>query len=195
MFRVAIHQLRIACTLFVCLTLLTGLFYPLALTGLAKLFFPNQATGHLLMQEGQKVGSLFIGQYFTRNDYFWGRPSATTPVPYNGASSSGSNWGPTHSTYLSLVAQRVQFLRQVDPLRLEHIPVELVTASASGLDAEISPLAAFYQVPRIAQERHLSVDQLNALINQQQQNRSLGILGEPRVNVLQLNLALDSLKF
>ena len=191
MFRAAINQLKIALILLVSFTLLTGLIYPVAVTGVAQLLFSKQANGSLIEQNGKTVGSALIGQSFTDPSYFWGRPSATSPYPYNGEASSGSNMGPSNPDFLTTVKDRIAHLREFD-LQTRLIPIDLVTASGSGLDPEISPLAAFYQVPRIAKIRQISENDLQVLIQSLIQNRTLGILGEPRVNVLQLNLALDT---
>ncbi len=189
-----IKDLKIAFRLFILLTILTGIIYPLVVTGLAQVFFPYAANGSLIKQGDKTVGSILIGQAFTEAKYFWGRPSATSPFPYNGESSSGSNMGPSNPAFINQVKERVQTFRQFDQNKNLPVPVDLVTASGSGLDAEISPWAAFYQVPRIAKERHLQEIKLNNLIHQYIQYRTFGILGEPRINVLQLNLALDELE-
>jgi K+-transporting ATPase ATPase C chain len=194
MFKIAIHQLKIAFILLVLLTVLTGLLYPLMMTGIAQLLFPKQANGSFIEKNGKVVGSLLIGQSFTDPSYFWSRPSATSPFPYNGESSSGSNMGPSNPDFLTTVKDRIASLRQSDSQKNHLIPVDLVTASGSGLDPEISPLAAFYQVPRIAKMRHISEKDLQLFIQNFIQQRTFGILGEPRINVLQLNLALDDLK-
>jgi K+-transporting ATPase ATPase C chain len=193
MFRLAIKDLKIALCLFFFLTVLTGIIYPLVVTGFAQFFFPRQANGSLIKQGDKTLGSLLIGQSFTDLSYFFGRPSATNPFPYNGASSSGSNMGSSNPAFIKLINERVLAFRQFDLDKKSLIPVDLVTASGSGLDAEISPLAAYYQVPRIAKIRHLAAEDIQHLIRQQIINRTLGFLGEPRVNVLQLNLALDQL--
>lgn len=189
-----IKDLKIAFRLFVFLTILTGIIYPLVVTGLAQIFFPYTANGSLIRQGEKTVGSLLIGQSFTEAKYFWSRPSATTPYPYNGESSSGSNMGPSNPAFINQIKERVQTFRQFNNNKGLPVPVELVTASGSGLDAEISPWAAFYQVPRIAKERQLQETKLINLIQQHIQYRTFGILGEPRVNVLRLNLALDELE-
>jgi len=173
------------------LTLLTGVAYPLLVTGLAQLFFSNQAHGSLLYQKGKLVGSELIGQPFDDPKYFWGRASATSPFPYNAAASSGSNLGPTNETLWRAVEARVQALRQVDSSNTELIPVDLVTASGSGLDPHISPAAAFYQVPRVARARNLEEAFVRQLVERHLEGRQWGFLGEPRVNVLRLNLALE----
>ncbi len=174
------------------LTVITGVLYPLAATGLAQLIFPRQANGSLVIRGGKPVGSVLIGQSFTDPKYFWGRPSATSPHPYNGGSSSGSNLGPTNPALVEAVRQRIAALRAADPGNTAPVPVDLVTASASGLDPQISPAAAQYQVARVARLRHLDVAQVRSLVRRYTQGRQLGILGEPRVDVLRLNLALDA---
>lgn len=193
MFRLAMKDLKIALYLFLFLTVLTGVIYPLVVTGFAQIFFPRQANGSLIKQGDKIVGSLLIGQSFTDLSYFLGRPSATSPFPYNGESSSGSNMGSSNPDFIKLINERVLALRQFDLDKKSLIPVDLVTASGSGLDAEISPLAAFYQIPRIAKIRHIAAKDLQNLIRQHIINRTFGFLGEPRVNVLQLNIALDQL--
>jgi K+-transporting ATPase ATPase C chain len=174
------------------MTLITGVLYPLAATGLAQVIFPGQANGSLIEKNGKPVGSALIGQSFTDAKYFWGRPSATSPNPNNAASSSGSNTGPTNPALIDAIKQRIDALHAVDPGNQAPVPVDLITASGSGLDPDISPAAAQYQLARVAQARKLSVSQVQALVDQSTSGRTLGILGEPRVNVLKLNLALDS---
>lgn len=193
MFKLEMKDLKTAVILFFFLTLLTGVIYPLVVTGLAQLFFPKQANGSLIHQGDRKVGSLLIGQSFTEPKYFWGRPSATSPFPYNGESSSGSNMGPSNPAYLNLVKERALVLQKFNLNKKMSVPIDLLTASGSGLDPDISPLAAFYQVSRIAQIRNLKEADLIRLINEHIIYRSFGIFGEARVNVLQLNLALDQL--
>lgn len=178
----------------VLLTVLTGVAYPLVVTGLAQALFHRQANGSLVMKDGKAVGSTLIGQQFSDPKYFWGRLSATTPNPYNGGSSSGSNLGPTNPALTEAAKQRIAALRAVDPGNTAPVPVDLVTASASGLDPEISPAAAQYQVARVARLRGLPVARVAALVAAHTRGRQLGVLGEPRVNVLQLNLALDALQ-
>ena len=194
MFKEAMGQLKTGFVLLVFMTLLTGLLYPMVVTAIAQIFFPWQANGSLIERNGKKIGSMHIGQYFSSPDYFWGRPSATMPFPYNGAFSSGSNSGPSNPDFLATVKQRVDNLVQAHPESSKKIPVDLVTASGSGLDPEVSPLAAFYQIPRIAKARNIPEKEIKALIDRQIMRRSFMILGEPRVNVLQLNLALDQLR-
>ena len=191
-------QLRPAIVVFALLTVITGVIYPYAITGVAQAVFPAQANGSLIYRDGQPVGSALIGQPFDDPKYFWGRLSATSPFPYNAAASSGSNFGPLSSALTDAVTARMDALKAADlSLALDNnqpIPVDLVTASASGLDPHISPAAALYQAPRVARARGLSQDQVLALVAQFTVGRQFGILGEPRVNVLKLNLALDGTK-
>jgi potassium-transporting ATPase KdpC subunit len=174
-------------------TLLTGAAYPLAVTIGAKVFFPRQAAGSLIMRNGKPVGSELIGQYTDDPQYFWSRPSATSPVPNNAASSSGSNLGPSNPALQEAVRGRLAALRAADSSNTTPVPVDLVTASGSGLDPHISPAAADYQIARIARARGLDMTKVRALVRANTQRRQLGVLGEPRVNVLRLNLALDQL--
>jgi K+-transporting ATPase ATPase C chain len=187
-------QIRPALMALLIFTVLTGLLYPLVVTGIAQLVFPHQANGSLIVQNGQIVGSTLIGQQFTDPKYFWGRLSATGPYPYNAAASSGSNLGPTNPALLDEVKGRIAALKAADPSNTQPIPVDLVTSSGSGLDPDISVAAALYQLPRVARLRGLSESALRTLVDQYTHGRQLGFLGEPRVNVLQLNLALDALK-
>ena len=187
-------QIRPALMALLIFTVLTGLVYPLLVTGVAQLVFPRQANGSLIVQNGQAVGSSLIGQQFTDPKYFWGRLSATSPYPYNAAASSGSNLGPTNPALLDEVKARIAALQAADPGNTQRIPVDLVTSSGSGLDPDISVAAALYQLPRIARLRGLSQSALRLLVDKYTQGRTLGFLGEPRLNVLQLNLALDALK-
>lgn len=176
------------------LTVLTGVLYPLLLTGIAQIAFPGRANGLLIEQDGQAIGSQLIGQPFDDPRYFWGRPSATSPFPYNAAASTGPNLGPASAALHERVRQRVETLRATDAGNTSPIPVDLVTTSASGLDPHISVAAARYQVPRIARIRGISEDTLLELVEQHTAGRTLGFLGEPRVNVLALNLALDKVQ-
>lgn len=184
-------QLRPALTLFVLLSLVTGLAYPLAVTGFAQLLFPHQANGSLVMDGDHAVGSALIGQSFTDPRHFWGRPSATAPMPYDAANSAGSNLAPTAPALVDAVKARIDALRAADPGNTAPVPVDLVTASASGLDPHISRAAADYQARRVARVRDMPLAQVQALIDTHTEARVFGFLGEPRVNVLALNLALD----
>ncbi|HEU5012450.1 MAG TPA: potassium-transporting ATPase subunit KdpC [Roseiflexaceae bacterium] len=184
--------LRPALAALIMLTVTTGVIYPLVVTGIAQAVFPFQANGSVLRDgRGQAVGSALIGQPFDDPRYFWGRPSATAPFPYNAASSSGSNLGPTNPALRKAVQQRVAALHAADAQNGAPIPVDLVTASGSGLDPHISPAAARYQAARVARARDISEQQVHALIMRYTEGRQLGMLGEPRVNVLELNLALN----
>ena len=187
------NQLKPAIIIFILLTLITGILYPLVVTGIAQLAFPKEANGNLIVHHGNVAGSALIGQPFTSLAYFWGRPSATSPVPYNAGLSSGSNLGPSNPALASAVKERVRALHAADPANTLPIPVDLVTASGSGLDPDISVAAAFYQVPRIARERNLSETAVKALVTSRIEPRQFGIFGEPRLNVLGLNLALDDM--
>lgn len=184
--------LRQAFVLLLLMTVITGVLYPLAATGLAQLIFPQQASGSLIVRNGKPVGSVLIGQSFTDPKYFWGRPSATAPNAYNAGASSGSNLGPTNPALTEAVKQRIAALRAADPGNQALVPVDLVTASGSGLDPEISPAAAQYQLARVARVRGLDPARVQALVNACTRGRQFGLLGEPRVNVLQLNLVLDA---
>ena len=186
------NTLRPLLVLFLTLSVLTGLAYPLLVTALGQALFANQAAGSLVTRGGQPVGSLLIGQAFSDPGHFWGRPSATDPQPYNALASGGSNLGPLNPALTAAVKSRVTALRAADPGNTALVPVDLVTASGSGLDPHISLAAARYQIPRVARVRKLDVVQLQALIDQATERPVLGLLGEPVVNVLRLNLALDA---
>ncbi len=184
--------LRPALTLFVALSLITGLAYPLAVTGLARLVFPAQAAGSLVVKDGQPVGSALIGQAFSDPGYFWSRPSATGPMSHNASASGGSNLGPLNPALVAAVQARIASLRAADPGNTATIPADLVTASASGLDPHIGVAAAAYQAGRVARARHLPLERVRTLIDDHTEDALLGFLGEPRINVLALNLALDA---
>lgn len=184
--------MRPAVSLFVLLSIVTGIAYPLAVTGIAKAIFPETANGSLIVKDGNAVGSRLIGQNFTDPKYFWGRPSATGPMPYNAAASGGSNLGPLNPALTDAVKARIAALRAADPDNTVSVPADLVTASASGLDPHISPAAATYQAGRVARLRGLDPSAVAMLISQYTEDRQWGIFGEPRVNVLALNLALDA---
>jgi K+-transporting ATPase ATPase C chain len=176
------------------LTLLTGVIYPALVTAIAQVFFADQANGSLLKdQQSHPIGSSLVGQSFSDHKYFWGRPSATGPYPYNAAASSGSNFGPTNPALVAAVTARIQALKSSDPSNKAAVPVDLVTASGSGLDPHISPAAAEYQINRISKARHLDPNKLRNLVTQMTEARQWQLFGEPRVNVLLLNLALDRL--
>ena len=185
-------QLRPAIMALLILTILTGLMYPLAVTGIAQAIFPHQANGSLLIKDGRPIGSALIGQPFDEARYFWGRPSATSPFPYNAAASSGSNLGPTNPALIQAVQTRIAALKAAGPENTALIPVDLVTASGSGLDPHISPAAADYQVRRVARARGMDESVVRRLVAEQTEGRQFGLLGEPRVNVLKLNLTLDA---
>ncbi len=197
-----LREIRPAIVVLVALTLITGLVYPLAMTGIAQVIFPYRAQGSLIERDGKVVGSALIGQQFTSDKYFHGRPSATTApdpadptktvaAPYNAANSGGSNLGPSNKALIDRVQGDIDKLKQENPSA--PVPADLVTTSASGLDPEISPAAAYFQVPRVAKARNLAEDRLRQLVGDHIEGRFLGLLGEPRVNVLLLNLALDQL--
>jgi K+-transporting ATPase ATPase C chain len=183
---------RPALVLFALLSALTGLIYPMVVTGAAKAVFPSQAAGSLIVLDGTTVGSKLIGQNFSDPKHFWGRPSATAPQPYNASASGGSNQGPLNPALTDAVKARVEALRAADPGNTAPVPVDLVTASASGLDPDISPAAANYQAARVARARGVPVEQVSVLIAKNTQAPLWGLLGESRVNVLALNLALDA---
>ena len=178
----------------VLLALITGLAYPLVVTGIAQVLFPHQANGSLIVRDGRVAGSEWIGQPFSDPRYFWGRPSATVSFPYNAAASAGSNLGPSSPALQEAVSARLEALRAADPGNARPVPVDLVTASASGLDPDISVAAALYQVPRVARVRGVSEQEVEALVRRCTASRQLGVLGELRVNVLNLNLALDAVQ-
>ena len=186
--------LRPAIALLILMTVITGIAYPLVVTGVAKILFPAKAAGSLIVRDGKPVGSRLIGQPFSDPKYFWSRPSATSPQPYNGLASGGSNLGPLNPALTDAVKARIAALQAADPANHAPVPADLVTASASGLDPDISLAAAYYQADRIARVRHLSPDRVRALIAARAEGRVLGVIGEPRVNVLELNLALDTVK-
>jgi len=186
-------QIRPALVVLALLTLVTGVAYPLIVTGIAQAVFPAPANGSLILRDGKPVGSGLIGQPFDDPKYFWGRLSATAPFPYNAGASSGSNLGPINPALHAAAKGRIDALREADPGNQAPIPVDLVTASGSGLDPDISPAAAFYQVPRVARARHLDEARVRELVHTHIRHRQLGLLGEPRVNVLRLNLALDGM--
>jgi len=186
-------ELRPAVVLLLVLTVLTGLVYPLALTGVAKLVFPRRAEGSLIVHGGRAVGSRLVGQHFSDPRYFWGRLSATAPVPFDASASAGSNLGPLNPALLDAARARIAALQAADPGAVGPVPVDLVTASGSGLDPHVSPAAAEYQVARVARTRGLDPGVVRAVVRRHTEGRTLGLLGEPRVNVLETNLALDDL--
>jgi K+-transporting ATPase ATPase C chain len=188
------EQIKSAILVFLILTILTGIIYPLLVTGFCQLFFHNKANGSLIYKDSRPIGSLLIGQCFDNPKYFWPRPSATSPIAYNAASSSGSNLGPLNPALSEAIKARINAYKAADPNNINPIPVDLVTTSASGLDPHISPAGAYYQASRISRIRNLSQDIVKNLINQHTKKRFLGILGEPVVNVLELNIALDEYK-
>ena len=188
------RQLHSALILLGVMILFTGIIYPLLVTLIAQVVFPHQANGSLIENEGKYLGSELIGQQFDEEGYFWGRLSATQPSPYNGWASSGSNYGPSNQELLANIQKRIEVLKRSDPGNTVSIPVDLVTYSASGLDPHISLAAALYQIPRVARQRHVSEGILQEMVNRYTEGRQFGVLGEPRVNVLRLNLALDEIK-
>jgi len=187
-----LRSFKEAFLMLVALTLVTGVVYPLLVTGIAKAVFPGQAEGSLIERDGKAVGSALIGQPFSDPKYFWSRPSATAPMPYNAGASSGSNQGPLNPALADAVKGRIEALQKADPDNKARVPVDLVTASSSGLDPHISPAAAEYQVARIAKVRGIDAARVRALVAEHTAGRQLGFLGEPRVNVLELNLALEA---
>ena len=186
--------IRPALVLFVLLSLVTGVIYPLLVTGAARLIFPKQAAGSMIISDGKVVGSEMIGQNFSDVKYFWGRPSATSPMPYNASASGGSNQGPLNPALTDAVKGRIEALRAADPGNSAAVPVDLVTASASGLDPHISPAAGLYQAARVAKVRGVAVEKVRGLVDAQTEKPVLGFFGEPQINVLKLNLALDALR-
>lgn len=176
------------------LTVLTGVLYPLFITGVAQGLFPVQANGSLIERDGKALGSALIGQPFSGDKYFWGRPSATSPMPYNAAASSGSNQGPLNPALADAVKERIAALHRIDPDNTAPIPVDLITASASGLDPHITPAAARYQIRRVSRARGAAPERLTALVDEHTEGRQFGFLGEARVHVLKLNLALDAMQ-
>jgi K+-transporting ATPase ATPase C chain len=190
----SLRLIRPAVSLLVLMTLLLGIAYPLVIAGAAKVAFPRQAEGSFVYQDGKLIGSTLIGQSFSDPKYFWGRPSATTPQPYNGLGSTASNLGPLNPALIDAVKANAKALRDADPDNQQPIPVDLVTASASGLDPDVSPAAVEYQAARVARARHLELAQIEALIQAHVRERLFGIVGERRLNVLELNLALDRLR-
>jgi K+-transporting ATPase ATPase C chain len=188
-----LKELKPALVMLLSLTALTGVAYPLLVSGIAQSIFPEAANGSLIERDGKAVGSELVGQSFTDPKYFWGRPSATGPTPYNAAASSGSNQGPLNPALVETVKARIAALKDADPTQTAPIPVDLVTASGSGLDPHISPAAAAWQAPRIARHRDLALDRVRSLVEKYTEGRQFGVLGEARVNVLRLNLALDQL--
>lgn len=188
-----LREFKPAVMIFVVLTIVTGLLYPLLVTVIGQTAFPHQANGSLIEQDGKAVGSALIGQPFSDPKYFWGRASATGPFPYNAAASSGSNQGPLNPALADAVKARIQALHDADPGNTAPVPVDLVTASASGLDPQISPAAAEYQINRVARARNFETQVVRDLVAKYTEGRQLAVLGEPRVNVLELNRALDAM--
>ena len=189
-----VRLIRPAVSLLVLMTILLGIVYPLLITGVAKVAFPRQADGSLIYTDGKLIGSTLIGQSFSDPKYFWGRPSATSPQPYNGLASSGSNLGPLNPALLDAVKANVKALHDADPDNRRPIPVDLVTASASGLDPEISTAGALFQAARVARARNLALAPVETLIKTHERGRLFGLIGERRINVLELNLALDQMR-
>jgi K+-transporting ATPase ATPase C chain len=189
-----LKELKPAFLFLLVLTVLTGAVYPALVTGIARALFPHQADGSLIVKDGKAIGSTLIGQPFSDPKYFWGRPSATAPVPYNAGASGGSNQGPLNPALEEAVKACIAALKESDPSQAAPLPVDLVTASASGLDPHVSPAAARWQVPRVARVRGLDEAEVRSLVGRHTEGRQFGILGEPRVNVLRLNLALDGVR-
>jgi potassium-transporting ATPase KdpC subunit len=189
-----VRELRPALMVFLLLTVITGALYPGLVTVIARVFFAQEASGSIIERDGRALGSSLLGQPFTSPKYFWSRPSATSPQPYNGALSSGSNLGPTHPALEAAVRGRIAALRAADPGNTRAVPADLVLASGSGLDPHISPAAAEYQLSRVARERGVEEAHVRELVQNATEGRTFGVLGEPRVNVVNLNLALDALK-
>jgi K+-transporting ATPase ATPase C chain len=185
------EQLKTTVLMFIVLTIITGVIYPLAITGIAQAFFSHKANGSMLVRDGKVIGSELIGQAFDNPEYFWGRLSATSPGPFNAGASSGSNLGPSNPALLDNIKARISNLQKADPDSKIPIPVDLVTSSASGLDPHISLAAAYYQVPRVARERKMREDIVRNMVKQNSHDRFLGVVGEPVVNVLKLNIMLD----
>ncbi|MCF6154981.1 MAG: potassium-transporting ATPase subunit KdpC [Candidatus Brocadia sp.] len=188
------EHMKPAIVSFLLLTIITGILYPLSVTGIAQVLFRERANGSLVYRDGNPIGSLLIGQHFDDPKYLWGRISSTSPVQFNAASSSGSNLGPTNSVLIDVVKARIKALKTADPDNTSPIPVDLVTSSAGGLDPHISLAAAYYQIPRVARLRGLSQDTVKGIVRKHTYNRFLGLIGEPVVNVLEVNLDLDSYK-
>lgn len=188
------NLIRPAITLFILISLVTGLLYPFAVTGIAQIAFPEQAAGSLIKRGEEVIGSSLIGQSFSGSTYFWSRPSATAPMPYNAANSGGSNLGPTNLVLIESINERIKNLRANHPGKEEKIPTDLVTASASGLDPHISPAAAYYQIERVAAARSINVAIVKPLIDQSIEAPQWGLWGDSRINVLRLNLALDAVE-
>ncbi len=186
------NLIRPAITLFILISLVTGLLYPLAVTGIAQIAFPEQAAGSLLKRGDEIIGSTLIGQSFSGSTYFWSRPSATSPMPYNASNSGGSNLGPTNPALIEAVNERIKNLRANHPEKEEKIPTDLVTASASGLDSHISPAAAYYQIERVAAARNTGAAIVKSLVDRSIETPQWGLLGDSRVNVLLIPLALDA---
>ncbi|HLF66044.1 MAG TPA: potassium-transporting ATPase subunit KdpC [Gammaproteobacteria bacterium] len=194
MFKTFLTELRPAIMILLTFTVLTGIIYPLVVTGIGQLLFPQQAQGSLILEQTQVRGSHLLGQAFTQAKYFWGRPSHTASFPYNAASSGASNFGPSNPNLLTTITDRLAHYQQADPSNKNKIPIELLMASGSGLDPQLSPAAAYYQADRVARARGIAPDVVHQLITQHIKDRTFYLLGEPRVNVVALNIALDALK-